>query len=114
MKIHPVFHVSKLRPYFEDHGDFVRPDELRPPPMIVDGRNEYEVERIIDRRVRRYGRNERVEYLIKWKGYDNYENTWEPLSNLTGAAELVEAFDGNERPAVTRSTRASRSRPGGV
>ena len=50
--------------------------------MIVDGRNEYEVERIIDRRVRRYGRNERVEYLIKWKGYDNYENTWEPLSNL--------------------------------
>lgn len=114
LKIHPVFHVSKLRPYFEDHGDFVRPDELRPPPMIVDGRNEYEVERIIDRRVRRYGRNERVEYLIKWKGYDNYENTWEPLSNLTGAAELVEAFDGNERPAVTRSTRASRSRPGGV
>ena len=36
--------------------------------------DEYEVEAIIGRR----NNGGRVEYLIKWKGYSEEENTWEP------------------------------------
>ena len=41
----------------------------------------YSVEEILDRRyVGRKGN--RVEYLIKWRGYDEKANTWEPRSCL--------------------------------
>uniref|UniRef100_A0AC34F1F2 Chromo domain-containing protein n=1 Tax=Panagrolaimus sp. ES5 TaxID=591445 RepID=A0AC34F1F2_9BILA len=37
---------------------------------------EYDVEQILGKR--RNGRN--IEYLIKWKGYDSSQNSWEPKS----------------------------------
>jgi Chromo (CHRromatin Organisation MOdifier) domain len=30
---------------------------------------------------------------VKWTGYPDYGATWEPLSNLANAAELVAEFD---------------------
>jgi hypothetical protein len=50
-------------------------------PLIQDPVKEYEVERIIRGRYR----NDRLEYLVKWKGYPNSRNTWEPLANLNKA-----------------------------
>lgn len=43
----------------------------------------YEVEAILDHR----GVKKR-KYLVKWKGYDDSENTWEPEENLLGTADL--------------------------
>jgi hypothetical protein len=44
-RIHDVFHASLLSPYQETaaHG----PNFSRPPPDLIDGEEEYEVERII-------------------------------------------------------------------
>jgi len=43
-----------------------------------EGEEVYVVEAILDKRVKRG----EIEYLIKWKGYDNSEdNTWEPKGN---------------------------------
>ena len=44
--IHPVFHIDLLTPYRETptHG----PNYLRPPPDIVEGKEEYKVEKILD------------------------------------------------------------------
>ena len=32
-------------------------------------------------------------YLVKWKGYDDSDNTWEPKANLAGAQELLGAYE---------------------
>lgn len=32
-------------------------------------------------------------YYLKWEGYTNRHNTWEPIENLTGCAELLAQFE---------------------
>jgi hypothetical protein len=86
-KIHDVFHTSLLSPYTETnaHG----PNYVRPPPDLVGGEREYEVECIINHR--HTGRGKRLQYLIKWKGYPESDNTWEPTSHLH-APQLIKEY----------------------
>lgn len=62
-RIHPVFHVSLLKPVVP--SSFPERREVPPPPIRVDGENEFEVEAILGCRKR--GRQ--LQYLIQWKGY---------------------------------------------
>lgn len=57
---------------------------------------EYVVEKIVDRRERKG----KIEYLLKWKGYDSSANTWEPKENLE-CPELIKAFE-DSRTAVKK------------
>jgi hypothetical protein len=87
MKIHPVFNTVKLRRYVPD--PISRPEPERLDPLIVDGVPEYHVEEI---RNSRYYRG-KLQYFIKWKGYPEEENTWEPKDNINKSAwPLVKEF----------------------
>lgn len=35
-------------------------------------------------------------YLVRWKGYSEADDTWEPRSNMTGAAELIKEYEVRE------------------
>jgi len=59
------------------------------PEGEVPEEEEYIVEKILDKRK---GKNGRVEYLLKWKGYGDEDNTWEPKDNLE-CSELIEDFE---------------------
>jgi Chromo (CHRromatin Organisation MOdifier) domain len=76
--IHPVFHTSLLTPYTEtpSHG----PNFTRPPPDLIDGEAEYEVEQIHSHRT--WGWCKILQYLIKWKGYPESDNTWEDADQV--------------------------------
>jgi hypothetical protein len=74
--IHPIFHASLLTPYVEtnEHGA----NYMRPPPDMIKGEEQYEVEAI---RAHQY-QNRKLQYLIKWRGYPESDNTWEPVKNV--------------------------------
>jgi hypothetical protein len=86
--IHDVFHTDLLTPYCETptHGT----NYQRPPPDLVEGVEEYEVERVLDSR--RYGRGRKLQYLIAWKGYPDADNQWVNWDNAEGAEEAIKEF----------------------
>ena len=53
--------------------------------------DEFAVEKIVDKS---HGQHGKVKYLIKWKGFDASDNTWEPIENLY-CTDLIEAFEKN-------------------
>ena len=86
MKIHPVFHTSLLEIYHE--FTISGRSQPTPPSVEIDGCEEYEVESILDSRIRRG----KLEYLVHWRGYLISERTWEPASNLSNAPEKIRIF----------------------
>src|SRR6267142_5240552 len=85
--IHPVFHASLLTPFvkMDSHG----PNFSQPPPDLIQGENKYKEETI--RKHRRFGRNKKLQYLLKWKGYPESDNTWEPAEQLH-APQLIKEY----------------------
>ena len=63
-------------------------EEYEDIPMF-DDEKEFIVENVIDKCK---GPDGKVQYLIKWKGFDNTENTWEPTENLN-CNDLIEEYE---------------------
>jgi hypothetical protein len=88
LRIHPIIHVSEIEPYYEDTFRRNQPS----PPVIVNNEEEYEVEKILGKRTY-YGK---IQYLIKWKGYEISESSWESESNLN-FPELLKYFNSRNK-----------------
>ena len=94
LTIHPVFHVSLLKAYQENSEEF-QDQIIKPsPPLITfDGQEEFEVEKILDQRTSRKGQRSTVQYLVKWKGYSDYDTTWKPIGNLQNARDAIQHYE---------------------
>ena len=87
LRIRNVFHVDLLIPYREtkEHGA----NFPQPPPQLIDGEEEYEVEEIINDRHNKCTRKR--QYLVKWLGYPASENSWVNEQDLH-SPELLEEY----------------------
>jgi len=82
IRIHRVQPVSLLDPV---SGDPLRGQDIPPPPPVeVDGEEEYQVSSVEDSRVYR----NQLQYLVRWMGYDSL--TWEPAKFVNGLQAVGE------------------------
>jgi hypothetical protein len=89
MRIHLVFHNLLLKPYIETstHG----PNFTQPPPEIIGGEEgHYKIETILQECPTRNKKS--TQYLVKWKGYPDSENSWLPAKELTHAKDALHKF----------------------
>ena len=95
MRLHHTIHVSLLKPY--QGGRQMEIDEEDEPL--------YHVEQIINSRRFGSGNNSTVKYLVRWEGFGEEHDTWQPMDTLIGDGiqNLIAEFHkvpGNKRKAV--------------
>jgi hypothetical protein len=83
--IHNVFHRTLLTPYKETAINGNKYQE--PAPDLVNGQPEWEVEQILGARKR----CQQLQYLVRWKGFSEAHDSWEPLSNIN-TDQLIQEF----------------------
>lgn len=77
-KIHPVFHVSKLK---KKLGDVIQP-QGQLPPLAEDGSLHLLPEVVLARRLVKRGNAADVEVLIQWHGAPESDATWEQFKSI--------------------------------
>ncbi|KAJ9533992.1 hypothetical protein QJQ45_027094 [Haematococcus lacustris] len=106
-RLHPVFHVSLIKPYTGTDVGFM------PPPVTwMDETPVYYVERLLDHKGVKDNKASyylvtvqlqtchvyccpgyTLTYLVQWEGYDSTHNTWEPRSNLTDCDKVLAEYN---------------------
>ena len=81
-RIHPRFHVKRLEP--ADPATPLQTTFHYEP----EEEQEFEVEKVLNHRGNQHSR----EYLIKWKGYPDAENTWELETNLQNCKQILQKY----------------------
>jgi hypothetical protein len=74
------------------------PNFTRPAPELIDGEEEYSVEKILDSR--HFGRRRRLQYLVKWEGYPDVDNMWVDKDDVF-ADNKVREFKNSNPDATT-------------
>ena len=85
VKIHLVVNISRVQKYI---GQVKRKRKEQPAPVVIEGEEEWEVERILNK----WQIQGKDKYLVQWKGFATESDTWEGRENLENAKEAVEEY----------------------
>ena len=77
MKIHDVIFITHLKSIIDFAEDSYRRRRLLISIIVVDDKKEYEIEKLLRKRIVKREREWFVQYLIRWLEYDSKVDTWE-------------------------------------
>ena len=87
IKIHDVFHPNLLQKAVNNH--LSGQQNIPPPLTVVNNKEEWEVDNILDAKRDRGGK--KVLFWVKWKGYNN-NKAWYDAINFDHAQDIVDNF----------------------
>lgn len=92
------FHVTQLKAFKYD------PMDTNPVDIARAEQNEFLVENILEHRHDGSKRRTNYEFLVKWAGYDNSDNTWEPWEYVRDNKQLIKyLYTHNLRQFLTKA-----------
>ena len=80
LKIHPVFSIDKVKQYYGEPPSAI--------PHYVNDTLEYEVEKILDKRIW----HNHTQFLVKWKGLPVNQSQWLFKEDLQNCQELIQVY----------------------
>ena len=96
-KIHSVIFVAQLKSYSSienlysrlrsNHSNFVEIED------DISQWKSWEVERIVDKRFRKYDKKQMTQYQIHWKEYDLEHDVWRSIIKLDNCMKLIEEYE---------------------
>ena len=120
-RIHSVIFIAQLKPAFKGADSFKRSRPNNSFSIEVEGDIEewvsYEIEKLINDRVRRFGRGSLIrEYLVRWKEYESEYDEWYDEDLLDNAPELVRNYEvkrksKSKKKKTSNVTTAASSKP---
>lgn len=105
-RIHPIISIAHLEPAPTAKDPFNQPFQDQPEAVIVDGEEEWTVEKILDHKVVGRGRTRRKKYRIRWTGYGPEHDDWVSEADV----EELQALDDYEKLLVEREEASRRRR----
>ena len=100
-RIHPVISVAQLKSCSSQPDSYSRPRPNYPVSVEVEENTDdwksYIVERIVDKRLRKFERITVTQYNIKWSSYEPEFNEWRSLSYLNNCMKLIEEYEAKQK-----------------
>ena len=98
-RVHPVISVTQLKsesegvdPYNKfrpNHSEEVEVEDILNTPWL----KSYEIEKLVDRRIRSYGKRQITQYLLRWKGYEFEYDEWKSFTALSNFMNFVKNYE---------------------
>jgi hypothetical protein len=88
VKIHRVFHISLLEPAQPTTKAIPGHIQPSPLPIILDDKEEWEVEEVVDSRHHRG----KIQYRVKWTGFHDPNTTWYSAENFRNSQDAIPQF----------------------
>jgi hypothetical protein len=94
-KIHSVFFVVQLKSVFDLAKNSFNRSRSTHSSSMTNTQNEYEIERILNKRIVKRDHNFFIEYLIRWLDYESKWNRWYNVKNLSNVKKLIANYEKN-------------------
>jgi hypothetical protein len=92
-KIHSVFFVVQLKSVSDSAKDFFNRSRSTHSSSVTNTQNEYEIERILNKRIVKRDQDFFIEYLIRWLDYESEWNRWYNIKDLSNVKKLITNYE---------------------
>ena len=93
MKIHNVISVAHLKSITNPRDDLYQRRRVSTSSLVIDGAEEFEIERMLAKRRIRKGTGWSTQYLVRWLSYGPEDDWWIPQHRLGHARKLIHEYE---------------------
>jgi hypothetical protein len=92
-KIHSVFFVAQLKSVSDSAKNSFNRSRSTHSSSMTNTKNEYEIKRILNKRIVKRDHDFFIEYLIRWLDYESEWDRWYNVKNLSNVKKLIEDYE---------------------